>query len=1219
MMTANFLLSSKRLIISTLILCISSTVLLSQKLLSGNLSQPNANVISIPASDRIIVDNASGFNPADTILIIQMQGVGVLTGKLDFGNIQSIFGEPGMHEFMIIQSVNLGTNEIVFRNDLLKTYDPNGSVQILRVPYYNSATVTGDLTCDPWNSTTKKGGVLALVIGRSIKLNANIDLSGKGFRGGADAIGIGRCVQVVPITDSLSYSQTYQNAGFKGEGIAIHDDFGTLLAPLHVKGKGPNFTGGGGGNGRFSGGGGGSNLGEGGTGGSEEVSCLAPQEGGLGGFKSEQPAFPLFINRIFLGGGGGASTSPSGLSPAGGNGGGIVIIVTDTIIGNGGNIIADGGSGNIGISPGGSSGGGGGGSIALSLKSFGSTPMTFSVLGGNGGDNPDGYGQGGGGGGGSIYLKLNSTGNVTNNLSGGLSGSINKASTAGEVRTGFLAILNGFLFNSIRSSVTGNQEDSVCSNMIPPKITGTTPIGGTPGYTFIWEKSYDQAAWITLTNDPDPTNYTPTAETNTVWYRRTITDQSPTPLVDISKPVKIIVQPFIKNNIVGTSDTICFAQNPAALTPQATLLDGNGIYTYKWQESQDGSNYSHTVNAVTPFYNPPAGLTVTSWYRRTVTSGRCIDSTGVALSAIVKITVLDTIQNNKILSLPDSICFGSAFTNLTATAPPALSGGDNLFRFTWQSNINGAGWVTAPGVSNTAGYNPAELPQRIPSNQYIYRRVVHSGSNDVCASVSNELLLKDFPVITNNTIAPVPPICSGSVPADIIGTDPPTLTGGNTIYNFAWQNSTKSQSWATIPGATLPDFQLLSPLTDTTWYRRIVKAVCLDTSTSVQVVVHKPILNFNITLAGGGVAQTICNNQVPLQLQGPPATGGTDLPGDYAYLWKSSPDNLVFTAIPGATGLTFQPPSLTATTYYEREVTSGACTVNSNSDTITVLPTITNNSISGNSSVCYSLAPDIINGSTLSGGSGAYNYLWQQSINGGINWVTAIGTNSSSAYQPPSLFVPTSFRRTVTSGLNNCCSDTSNVFNISIDPLPASPINAGPDTLIYSVEKIYHMKAIKPVAPETGTWRPLDNEPTSIDDTTSYNTIVRDLAIGKNSFLWTVHRGLCTLSDSVDVELLKDFIPQGFSPNGDNINDAFKIEGLNIEDQTIQLNIVNGAGTEVFSTFSTGGNTSTWKDWDGKNSDGSDLSEGTYYYMLKITTNKGQVFRRSGFIVLKRY
>jgi len=56
----------------------------------------------------------------------------------------------------------------------------------------------------------------------------------------------------------------------------------------------------------------------------------------------------------------------------------------------------------------------------------------------------------------------------------------------------------------------------------------------------------------------------------------------------------------------------------------------------------------------------------------------------------------------------------------------------------------------------------------------------------------------------------------------------------------------------------------------------------------------------------------------------------------------------------------------------------------------------------------------------------------------------------------------------------------------------------------------------------------------------------------------------------------------------------------------------------VFSTSNIDGN--EWTDWDGKNSKGIDLPEGTYYFLLKITSKKsGQVFRKSGFIVLKRY
>jgi gliding motility-associated-like protein len=100
---------------------------------------------------------------------------------------------------------------------------------------------------------------------------------------------------------------------------------------------------------------------------------------------------------------------------------------------------------------------------------------------------------------------------------------------------------------------------------------------------------------------------------------------------------------------------------------------------------------------------------------------------------------------------------------------------------------------------------------------------------------------------------------------------------------------------------------------------------------------------------------------------------------------------------------------------------------------------------------------------------------------------------------------------------------------------------------------------------------------------------------------------------------LEDFVPQGFSPNGDAWNNTFKIEGLNLEDQFVDLSVVNGAGSEVFSTSNRDG-VENWKYWDGKNSKGIDLPEGTYYYLLKITSKaNGQVFKKSGFIVLKRY
>ncbi len=1227
MMTGNFLHHCKRLIIILLLLVFSSGLSFSQKMLHDLLEkQPSRHVVSIASGSVTVEGNVLGFNVGDTVLLIQMQGVKVYTSP--FGGYVDKFGEPGLYEFLTVSGVDPALKKITFLNSIIKSYDEKGNVQVVRVPYYNSAEVNGVLTCNAWDEDPlfpKTGGVLALTIGRTITLTADIDVTGKGFKGGSVFSGASGICQVTDLSyQGDVYPEGDFNSGYKGEGVANYVQSGVPISPGYVKGQGANFNGGGGGNGKFSGGGGGAHRGEGGIGGNEDSDpCpslpIHPYPGGAGGVKAEQPS--SLLDRIFLGGGGGASTTSTGTINPGGNGGGIIIIVTDNIIGKGGNIISSGNDGGLPIGVAGAGGGGAGGSIVLSLNSYGQDPLSLSVTGGNGGNSNGTGGEGGGGGGGLIWLSTNTTPNVETVLNPGLRGY--SLATAGEIKTGFKAVLNGFLYNSIRSSGSGDTIDFVCSNMLQPRLTGTLPLGGNPPYTYKWEKSYDNLSWEPpLYIGNDSVNYFPnTVETSTVYYKRTVISSAPSPLTDYSKVVKIVVQPFIKNNIVGNSDIICFAQNPPAFTSKATLLDGNGVYSYVWKVSHDNLHFSLPSNAYdAEGYTPPPSLTMTSWYRRTVISGSCIDST-----AIVKITVLDTIKSNKILNSPPVICYGTAFANLTATttaSAPALSGGDNTYRFKWESNINGLGWALAPGVSNGPGYDPVELPQRIPSNQYVYRRIVYSGTADVCASISNSVLLKDFPVITNNTIAPVPAICSGSKPVDIVGSVSSNLSGGNLIYTYSWEDSTKLHSWTLITGASLSDFPT-SILYDTTSYRRIVTAVCTDFSKSIQVVVHKPILNNKITLLTGGVTQTICNNQAPVSFQGTQPAGGTNIPGDYAYMWKYSTDNSVFTSVPtGGTGINYSPPSLASTTYYKREVTSGKCAVISDPLTVTVLPDITNNSISGTPKVCYSLIPGNITGGILSGGSGAYKYLWEQSTDGGINWSPAALTNSSSDYQPPALTITTKYRRTVSSGVNDCCESVSNNFDIDIDPLPVSAINAGPDTIIYSVEKLYHMKAIDPALAgngETGTWALLNGGTSTIDDTTKFNTVVRNLSEGKNSFLWTLHRGPCKLKDSVDIELLKDFIPQGFSPNGDAWNNTFVIEGLSPDDQHIDIRIVNGAGTEVYSFSGEGETLREWKGWDGKNSAGNDLPEGTYYYMLKITGKSGQVLKRSGFVVLKRY
>ncbi len=1212
-----------------IIFLISSVEAFSQKNLSGNLNEPFAHVTTLWATDEVEVDDVSEFSVGDTILLIQMQGVGILTTPIAYGNYQTSFGaDPGAHEFLIIQGIN--ANRITFTNDRLNNYDTKGNVQIVRVPYYFTATVTGTLSVDPWDPVTGKGGVLALILGKTLKLDADIDLSGSGLKGAPVTSGDGKPRNDPPLTDQPSYPFSFTNAGNKGEGIAIHDESGILLYPNYAKGEGKNYTGGGGGNGRFSGGGGGSHRGDGGIGGYEDYAT--PQLGGYGGIKVVN-VLSLANGRIFMGGGGGSSTSMSG---AGGNGGGLVIIVTDTVIGNGKNILVNGNNGANALVTGGAGGGGAGGSIAISLTSFGpaSSVLNLQARGGNGGNNAAAFGEGGGGGGGLIYLSTTAAANVVTNHNGGNAGIPTDGGVgggAGEKKEDFKAVLNGFLFNSIRSSVTGDQIDSICSNTDPPKLTGTIPIGGSGTYTYTWERSTDNITFnpiaLATAIDYDP----PVPELSTVYYRRVVSDGT---LTDISKSVKMIVQPFIKNNTIGADQTICYNQDPAALVPTGVLADGNGHYAFRWQSSADDVTFAAAPNTNNAAGYDPANLIVNTWYRRTVTSGRCID-----ISSSVAITVLDTISKNRIINqLPQDKCFGSAYDNLqgstTSTLPNILAGGDNTFRFKWQGNVNGAGWSDAPGINNIADYNPTELPERVPMNEYFFRRVVFSGPGDVCQSTSNTVHLRDFPVIKNNAISSAQTICAGFRPFKLVGVPP---VDGDGTYKYTWQDSSKTNSWiwTDIPGFINSDSVSFKPpvLADTVRYRRIVySSSCSDVSKSIRIDVHKAITKFSIETLSHISDTTLCNGQNPNRIKGELSLGGTLL-NDFTYRWLSSDNNTDFNPVSvSGTSPGYDPPILSKTQYYKRESKSGACTALSGTVTVNVLPLISNNVISPVQTVCYNTPPAQLTGAALAGGSGTYLFSWEQSTDGGATWNNATGnhTDPSGNYSPPALTSPAKYRRWVTSGAGNCCSDLSPAIDISVHPaLPTGQI-LNSDTTVYSGTPVIVKLALTGSGPweVTMSENSVDGSPLNINQSNA-EVSVDPLASGAESFTYMLVKikdaNGClavNITGQLIAKLFPGFeAPEGFSPNGDGINDTFEVKGLNPSNpelQIIDLRIFTSSGSEVFKTTNDGGG--ELMVWDGKDSSGSELPQGTYYYLLKIwTVLNGQTYKLSGFIILKRY
>ncbi|MGO8609032.1 hypothetical protein ACC848_39390, partial [Rhizobium johnstonii] len=83
----------------------------------------------------------------------------------------------------------------------------------------------------------------------------------------------------------------------------------------------------------------------------------------------------------------------------------------------------------------------------------------------------------------------------------------------------------------------------------------------------------------------------------------------------------------------------------------------------------------------------------------------------------------------------------------------------------------------------------------------------------------------------------------------------------------------------------------------------------------------------------------------------------------------------------GATGETYSPGTLTATTLFRRLVSSGPCTAVSNTVTITVAPALAAGTIAANQAVCNGAAPNPLTSITPAlGGPGPVAYQWESSV-----------------------------------------------------------------------------------------------------------------------------------------------------------------------------------------------------------------------------------------------
>jgi len=252
-------------------------------------------------------------------------------------------------------------------------------------------------------------------------------------------------------------------------------------------------------------------------------------------------------------------------------------------------------------------------------------------------------------------------------------------------------------------------------------------------------------------------------------------------------------------------------------------------------------------------------------------------------------------------------------------------------------------------------------------------------------------------------------------------------------YTYGWQQAPASTGvYSTISG-TGQNLVLTGTFTSNQLIRRTV-----STSSFGGFVYSPP---FTITVAApfdpgtiGPGPQTIVLGATPAPLTGTAASGGS-LGPSYAYQWQSSPDNINFTDVPGATGQNYTPGVPTVNVYYRRAVANGPLTMYSNSVNIIVLQAINPGAVSPASiTVPYNSSPGQLVSTGAFGGNGSYTYQWQRSSDN-VNWIDISGATGAS-YTPGDLIVSSYFRVVIFS-LGSSANSVASL--VTVLPSPVTP------------------------------------------------------------------------------------------------------------------------------------------------------------------------------------
>ncbi|MFN7188879.1 MAG: hypothetical protein ACK5VK_12255, partial [Cyclobacteriaceae bacterium] len=318
---------------------------------------------------------------------------------------------------------------------------------------------------------------------------------------------------------------------------------------------------------------------------------------------------------------------------------------------------------------------------------------------------------------------------------------------------------------------------TICNSDDPAAFTSTAAgTGGGPDgpdpdllgdFTYQWQQAtaaggpYSNIGGATAaTFDPTPAQIA----TGRFFRRQLISGNCPPANSNIIE--FIITTPPTGGTIAGTSPICISPGDPLQITSPVAGGGGNGTPSYQWESSLVGGGvgFGTITGATAATYDPPAGLLVTTFYRRRNTSGVCVPN--FAFSNEVQIVVQPLVTAGTIGNA-QVICSGQTPLGLMGSA--ATGGNGTTYTYQWQESSVGAGGP----FTNIAGATSQNFSPPALTAPGWYRRQDASG---VCPGpfFTNVIEITVNPLPTANNPTGGGAVCSGNPAPDIVWTG---LTG----------------------------------------------------------------------------------------------------------------------------------------------------------------------------------------------------------------------------------------------------------------------------------------------------------------------------------------------------------------------------------------------------------------------------------------------------------